>query len=228
MLVTDNLIMSRKNISQEKIVQSFLSSAFEKSSGATSLADVAESLEIKKASLYNHFENKEAIYAATLAYAEKEFSSINFLADKALDSIKNNKITINTLFKKLITRYFNLFETEPTFHLYVFIYSEQFFNDKALEIVHNHQAKIADEVRKIINTFIEQNKLAARTEKEITDLSNSLASLILQQMNLYLSQRTQTVRQNPESGTGTLFELPADDAALNRVCKLVDSYLKLL
>ena len=133
MLVTDNLIMSRKNISQEKIVQSFLSSAFEKSAGATSLADVAESLEIKKASLYNHFENKEAIYAATLAYAENEFSSINFLADKALDSIKNNKISINTLFKKLITRYFNLFETEPTFHLYVFIYSEQFFNDKALE-----------------------------------------------------------------------------------------------
>ena len=114
--------MSRKNISQEKIVQSFLASAFEKSSGATSLADVADSLEIKKASLYNHFENKEAIYDTAIAYAEKEFSSINFIADKALDSIRNNKITINTLFKKLIVRYFNLFETEPTFHLYVFIY----------------------------------------------------------------------------------------------------------
>ena len=220
--------MSKKNISQDKIILSFLSSAYEKSSGATSLADVADSLEIKKASLYNHFENKEAIYDAAIAYAEKEFSSINFLADKALDSIKNNKITINTLFKKLITRYFNLFETEPTFHLYVFIYSEQFFNDKALEIVHNHQAKIAEEVRKIISAFIEQNKLANRTEKEITELSASLASLLLQQMNLYLSQRTETVRQNPESGTGTLFELPTDDAALNRVCKLIDSYLKLL
>ena len=220
--------MSKKNISQDKIILSFLASAFEKSSGATSLADVAESLEIKKASLYNHFENKEAIYAATLAYAEKEFSSINFLADKALDSIKNNKITINTLFKKLITRYFNLFETEPTFHLYVFIYSEQFFNDKALEIVHNHQAKIADEVRTIINAFIEQNKIPTHTEKEIADLSSFLASMILQQMNLYLSQRTQTVRQNPESGTGTLFELPTDDAAITRVSKLVDSYLKLL
>ena len=52
--------------------------------------------------------------------------------------------------------------------------------------------------------------------------------MILQQMNLYLSQRTQTVRQNPESGTGTLFELPTDDAAITRVSKLVDSYLKLL
>ena len=220
--------MSRKNISQEKIVQSFLSSAFEKSSGATSLADVAESLEIKKASLYNHFENKEAIYAATLAYAEKEFSSINFTADKALDSIRNNKITVNTLFKKLIVRYFNLFETEPTFHLYVFIYSEQFFNNKALAIVHNHQAKLADEIKKLLSAFIEQGKLASRTDKDLVDLSSNLASIILQQMNLYLSQRTETVRQNPESGTGSLFELPTDDAALTRVYKLVDSYLKLL
>ena len=220
--------MSRKNISQEKIVQSFLSSAFEKSSGATSLADVAESLEIKKASLYNHFENKEAIYDAAIAYAEKEFSSINFIADKALDSIRNNKITINTLFKKLIVRYFNLFETEPTFHLYVFIYSEQFFNNKALSIVQNHQVKLADEIKKLLSTFVEEGKLSNRTDKDLIDLSGSLASIILQQMNLYLSQRTETVRQNPESGTGSLFELPTDDAALNRVCKLVDSYLKLL
>ena len=220
--------MSRKNISQEKIVQSFLSSAFEKSSGATSLADVADSLEIKKASLYNHFENKEAIYDAAIAYAEKEFSSINFIADKALDSIRNNKITINTLFKKLIVRYFNLFETEPAFHLYVFIYSEQFFNNKALSIVQNHQAKLADEIKKLLFTFVEEGKLSTRTDKDLIDLSGSLASIILQQMNLYLSQRTETVRQNPESGTGSLFELPTDDAALTRVCKLVDSYLKLL
>ncbi len=220
--------MSRKNISQEKIVQSFLASAFEKSSGATSLADVADSLEIKKASLYNHFENKEAIYDAAIAYAEKEFSSINFIADKALDSIRNNKITINTLFKKLIVRYFNLFETEPAFHLYVFIYSEQFFNNKALSIVQNHQAKMAEEIKKLLSAFVEEGKLSTRTDKDLIDLSGSLASIILQQMNLYLSQRTETVRQNPESGTGSLFELPTDDAALNRVCKLVDSYLKLL
>ena len=220
--------MSKKNISQDKIILSFLSSAYEKSSGATSLADVADSLEIKKASLYNHFENKEAIYSAALAYAEKEFSSINFTADKALDSIKNNKINVNTLFKKLIVRYFNLFETEPTFHLYVFIYSEQFFNNKALAIVHNHQVKMAEEIKKLLSAFIEQSKLPNRTDKDLIDISSNLASVILQQMNLYLSNRTEIVRQNPESGTGTLFELPTDDAAVTRVSKLVDSYLKLL
>ena len=43
--------MSKKNISQEKIIQAFIASAFEKSAGGTSLADISESLEIKKASL---------------------------------------------------------------------------------------------------------------------------------------------------------------------------------
>ena len=45
-------VMSKKNISQEKIIQSFLSSSFNKSAGSTSLADIADDLEIKKASLY--------------------------------------------------------------------------------------------------------------------------------------------------------------------------------
>ena len=40
--------MSKKNISQEKIIQAFLASAFDKGAGATSLADVSEGLEIKK------------------------------------------------------------------------------------------------------------------------------------------------------------------------------------
>ena len=59
--------MSRKNISQEKIIQSFLASAFEKGAGATSLADISDSLEIKKASLYNHFAGRDDIYEETLS-----------------------------------------------------------------------------------------------------------------------------------------------------------------
>lgn len=220
--------MSRKNISKDKIIQSFLASAFEKSAGATSLADVADSLEIKKASLYNHFENKEAMYDATLAYSKKEINSINFLADKVLDSIKNNKITITTLFKKLILRYFNLFETEPTFQVYVFIHSEQYFNLKALKIIKTQHDKLVDEIKKMIMAFIDENKLPSHSEKEVIDIADCIASIILQQMDLYLTNRAEIVRQNPESGAGSLFELPTDDSAVNHVVKLIEGYLKLL
>ena len=94
--------MSKKNISQEKIIQSFLSSAFEKSAGATSLADISESLEIKKASLYNHFESRDAMYNATLLHCKKQIEEIHFLNEKTLESIKAGKAAPLSLFKKLL------------------------------------------------------------------------------------------------------------------------------
>lgn len=218
--------MSKKNISREKIIQAFLANAFERSPGATSLADIADYLEIKKASLYNHFENRDDMYAATLEYSEKEINSISFLADKVLDSIKNNKITITTLFKKLIARYFNLFETEPTFQVYVFIHSEQYFNLKAYEIVNLQYEKITDEIRKILSAFMDEEKLEEKSEKETREIAAYISSMILQQLDLSIANRKEIVRQNPESGAGSLFELPSDDTAVNRTVKLLDNYLK--
>ena len=60
--------MSKKNISQEKIIQAFIASAFVKSAGGTSLADISESLEIKKASLYNHFSSRDEMYNAAVEF----------------------------------------------------------------------------------------------------------------------------------------------------------------
>ena len=74
--------MSKKNISQEKIIQAFLTSAFDKSAGGTSLADVADSLEIKKASLYNHFDNRAAMYAASVEYCKNQIGAVEFLIPK--------------------------------------------------------------------------------------------------------------------------------------------------
>ena len=96
--------MSKKNISQEKIIQAFLGSAFDKSAGATSLADVADTLEIKKASLYNHFESREAMYAASLDYCCKEINNVEFITPKLLESVNSGKITLPNLFKKIISR----------------------------------------------------------------------------------------------------------------------------
>ena len=101
--------MSKKNISQEKIIQSFLTSAFEKSAGATSLADISEILEIKKASLYNHFENRDAMYDATIYHCGKQIENVRFLPEKTLRSIQNSKTSPSALFKKLVTRYYGNF-----------------------------------------------------------------------------------------------------------------------
>ena len=213
--------MSKKNISQEKIIQAFLSSAFDKSAGGTSLADVADTLEIKKASLYNHFESRDAMYAASLEYCAQEIGKVEFITQKQVDSYRAGKITLQSLFKKLISRYFSLFDSEPLFKMYVFVHSEQYFNAKALKIVQNQIEKIADDIKGLLPAD------ANKSEKEIKDLASIISSLIMQQLDAYIALRKETVRQNPETGAGSLFELPSDNNIINKASKLVEGLLGL-
>ena len=220
--------MSKKNISQEKIIQAFIASAFDKSAGATSLADVSEGLEIKKASLYNHFESRDAMYAASLAYSAKEIESVSFLEEKTLDNVKGGKVAPLAVFKKLVTRYFELFENEPLFQIYVFVRSEQYFNLEALKIVEGEDNRICDAVKDLLSAFTAAKKIAKKTDKELKDIATNIAAVIIQQRDAYIAARKETVRQNPDSKAGGLFALPTDEAALGRTLKLVEAMLKTL
>ncbi len=218
--------MSKKNISQEKIIQSFIASAFEKSPGATSLSDISEILGIKKASLYNHFESRDAMYDATLAFCGDEIGKVGFLAENTIDIIIKNKTSVQTLFKRLITRFFNLFENEPLFEMYSFVRCEQYFNITALEIVRRENQRVYDDIYKIIETFSAVGKIKQKSEKEIGESASILSSVLIQNRDIYIANRKETVRQNPESGAGSLFALPTDDQALNKVMKTCEIILK--
>jgi len=218
--------MGRKNISREKIIQSFLMSSFNKSAGATSLSDISELLGIKKASLYNHFENKDEMYNAAIEYCGKELGLINFEMEKTFDSIRNSKILPTTLFRRLISRYFNLFETEPLFQIYIFLCTEQYYNDSALEIFVGQKVKLEESIRKIISLFVEVKRMATVTEKEIKDFSLIISMIIISGLDSYLATRKSTIRKNPETGVGCLFALPTDEASVNRTIKIVEYSLK--
>ena len=218
--------MSKKNISQEKIIQAFLASAFDKSAGATSLADVSEGLEIKKASLYNHFESRDAMYAASIAYSAQEVGAVSFLEEKTLESIKGGKVAPAAVFKKLITRYFELYENEPLFQIYVFVHSEQYFNLDALKIVEGENNQLCDSIKDMLAAFVAAKKLTKKTDKELKDLAGQFAAVIIQHRDSYIAARKETVRQNPDSKAGGLFALPTDEAAHSRTLKLVEVMLK--
>lgn len=218
--------MSRKNISQEKIIQAFLTSSFEKSAGATSLADVSQILEIKKASLYNHFESRDAMYEASIFYCKKEFSSIDFLSQKMIDSIKNGKLTIQTSFKKLITRIFNLYENEPLFAMYTFINTEKYFNLQAKETFLEFIKRVEDEIKQILVAFSKIGKIKIKTEKDIREMTENICAIILNQLDVYIVNRKETVRQNPDCSAGSLFALPTDNIAVNKTIKMIENCLK--
>lgn len=224
----DQYVMSKKNISQEKIIQSFLSSSFNKSAGSTSLADIADDLEIKKASLYNHFSSKEEMYDSTIQFCKNEIASIQFLTEKNLSSIATNKLSFPSLLKRLTTKYFNLFENEPLFQMYTFIHSEKYYNVQALQVVTSETEKISSDIKKILEKYILLNKLSQKSEKELKDLSAAIASIILNQLDSYIAEKKETVRQNPESGAGSLFALPTDEKSLNKTTKIVESICILL
>ena len=212
--------MSKKNISQEKIIQAFLSSAFDKSAGATSLADVADSLEIKKASLYNHFESRDAMYDASLDYCAQQIMNVEFATEKICETINSGKITVPAALKKLISRYFSLFDSEPLFKMYVFVHTEQYFNVKALKILQIQIEKITEDIKALLTSYFK-----SKPEKEIKDLASACTSLILQQLDAYIAVRKETIRQNPETGAGSLFELPSDNNIINKAAKLVEAFL---
>ena len=212
--------MSKKNISQEKIIQAFLGSTFDKSAGATSLADVADRLEIKKASLYNHFESREAMYAASLDYCMQEINKVEFINPKLLDSVNSGKITLPNLFKKTISRYFALFDSEPLFKMYVFVHSEQYFNANALTIAQHQTERVTEDIKGVLPVYIKN-----LSEKEIKELASALSSLIMQQLDAYIALRKETVRLNPETGAGSLFELPSDNNIINKASRLVEGLL---
>lgn len=218
--------MSRKNISQEKIIQSFIASAFEKSAGATSLSDICEILGIKKASLYNHFESRDAMYESTLDFCASEFSKVGFKTEATLDTIIKGKTAVVTLFKKLVMRFFNLFENEPLFEMYSFVHTEQYFNLKALTIVREENKKIYDDIFQVIQAFCAVGKIKQKNEKVIAETAGVLASFLIQNRDFYIANRKEIVRQNPESGAGSLFALPTDDQALNKILKSCEIILK--
>ena len=220
--------MSKKNISQEKIIQAFMASAFDKSAGASSLADVSEILEIKKASLYNHFESRDAMYAATMSYCAKEIEAVGFLQEKTLEGIKGGKTAPAAVFKKLITHYTELFENEPLFQIYIFVHSEQYFNLDALKIVEGENNRICDAVKDVLSALAAAKKITKKTDKELKDSAAMLAAIIIQHRDAYLAARKETVRQNPDSKAGGLFALPTDEAALAPTLKLVEAMLKTL
>lgn len=219
--------MTRKNISQEKIINAFLFCAFDKSAGATSMADIAEYLGIKKASLYNHFESREIMYEKTMNYCKRSLGGIAFLPEKYITPDLFEKNSIFEVFNNLIKRFIQFYEVEPFFQIYTFIHSEQYFNKDAASIVDDEIFRIELGVSQILLRYCVEKKLEL-TPGEIDSGVKFYASALMQQIDSYIMHKKEIVRQNPECGAGSLFALPTDEEALNKIYSLSENFLKQL
>ena len=273
--------MAKKRIDRDKILQAFLTCAFEKSAGAVSLADIASLLSVNKASLYNHFSSRDAICEAAIDFCAEYMSGVRFIPESA-DSLV--PLSFSDALAKIIKQYFRSYEIEPLFQMYAFIHSSKFFSSEAVRAAERETQKIADDTASFIARFAAEGKLPgteskaeqtspldagsaenanrtgdmrqtdgiqtadAKAEKQqdcatdarsVGDAPHTLqtapsdalkkralffARELSAELSTYIVEKKETLRQNPESGAGSLFALPADDSALAKIIARAEAY----
>ena len=154
--------MAKKRIDRDKIIQAFLTCAFEKSAGAVSLADIASLLGVNKASLYNHFSSRDAICEAAIDFCADYMSGVRFIPETA-DSLA--PLSFSDALAKIVKQYFRSYEIEPLFQMYAFIHSSKFFSSEAARAAERETQKIADDTASFIARFAAEGKLPSTESK---------------------------------------------------------------
>ncbi|MGP1458246.1 MAG: TetR/AcrR family transcriptional regulator [Treponema sp.] len=214
--------MARKKLSREKIINAFLTAAFDSSAGSVSLQDISDILQVKKASLYNHFASRDALYAAVLAYCREYLDDLNFLPDDMFLDGSFLEEDIFSVVRKIFRRYILLFENEPLFQIYVFIHTEQYFCADAYRAVDAERAKVQEGIFIILESYAAAGKIQTSGSENTRLFADWYASAFLQQLDIYIMRKKETVRQNPVCGAGSLFSMPSDESALEEILKLAE------
>lgn len=216
--------MSEK-ITKESIIKSLLDTAFYKSAGGTSLSDIAESLGIKKASLYNHFENRNDIIEQATSSCAEYLKSISFIPAE-IESVAK-KYPVETVLKGIVSRYVKMHEKAPLFQIYTFVESQKYFDIKSAQIIKEENEKLESQTEIVLECLLNLEKIKI-TKEQIPGISKWFCAGINDFLNRRLLERKQAVVQNPKSGEGELFTLQSDDKGIDEINRLVEQFSRLL
>ena len=214
-----------ERISNDDIINSLLNESFYKSAGATSLADIAGNLSIKKASLYNHFDSREAIIKASYDECRKYLAEIYFTPLDAETVAK--KYSPETVLKGCINRYFKMHEKEPLFQIYTFVESQKYFNQEAQDIIIEEKSKLLDQVKHLMQIFCTLDKISIKRDM-IDSVCMWFVSATNDLMNIYLLNKKQYLMNNPATGKGELFNIQDDQTEMLKINALIDQFVILL
>ena len=143
--------MSKK----EEILLSTLDLASKYGLKSLSMSQIADSVGIKKPSLYNHFNSKEELIKEMYEYIRNK--SKQDIANFILDNI-NEKSSYDILYNSVMN-YKKMVLNEDMFKIYSVIYSERTTNNEASKIVIEETNKMINATKKIFEFLKEKNKL---------------------------------------------------------------------
>ena len=218
--------MPSEKITHEKIIHAVLDCAFVNSSGGTSLADIAGKLGIKKASLYNHYESREAMLEDTLRYCGECMSKLSLIPSEM--EATASKYSAEAVLKGIVHRWYKVNEKDPVFQVYSFIESEKYFSTQAMTIAKESRQRLVEQTVTALESLAAASKIKASTKKLIQLRAAMFCDLLYSMLDSYIVEKKNHIRSNPEAGEGELFSLlpfemdyRTTDAAVEEFCRLL-------
>jgi len=209
--------MASEKITQDKIINAVLSCAFEKSTGATSLSDIADKLGIKKASLYNHFENREAIIDAAVKHCAEVILKTAFIPPE-MDATAQ-KYSAEVVIKGIVNRWFKMNTKDPLFQIYAFLQSEKYFSTSAAKAYMDSQAKLNDQSIQALKALANAGKIKALTDDQLKTSAELLVSSMTTLLDARIILKKSELRFNPAAEDDD--DYSDIDALVFRFCELL-------
>ena len=213
-----------KGVSKDIIVHAFLRSAFYKSEGATSLNDIAEQLNVKKASLYNHFDGRDALLDYTIKYCDSYLRSIPLIPTDIRPIVQKHPAPI--VLKGVVNRYFKLHEEEKLFFIYTFVQSQKYFYAEVADSALARKRRITTEATDMFNALLEYQKI--QTILSSHSMAVLFRTTLEQLLDDYLQEKKINILKNPSTDGKGLFPMPDMSISLKKVFARIDDFVELL
>lgn len=214
-----------EKLSNDQIIKALLDAAFFRSAGDTSLANVADNLGIKKASLYNHFESKQDMMNKATESCGEYINGINFIPNDVQGVAQ--RYPAETVLKGLVSRYVKMHEKDPLFQIYTFLESQKFFDSNAARLIEERNRRLVEQTETVLIALFEHNKISIQ-KFQIHGAAVWFCAGMNDLLSSYLLARKEVVKQNPPSGEGELFTLETDEESIERINKFVEEFAVLL
>lgn len=214
-----------EKVTREKIILAFLDSCFVKNAGGTSLSDVAQRLGIKKASLYNHYESRDAMVEDCIRWCGDYYRKTYFIPTD-INSI-SQRYTAEIVMKGIINRWFKINEKEPAAQIYSFIESEKYISNAAAKISKEIKEKLISQTKQALQSLSNAKKIRDLNESELDSAAKIITSITIANLDEYIVNKKIDIRSNPEGGQDSLFDIPTE-SDFSKVDSLVATFCSLL
>ncbi|MCR4822886.1 MAG: TetR/AcrR family transcriptional regulator [Treponema sp.] len=212
-------------VTREKIILAFLESAFENNAGGTSLSDVAGKLGIKKASLYNHYESRDAMVEDCIRWCGDYYRKTYFIPTD-IDSISQRYPAENVM-KAIVNRWFKMNEKEPLIQIYSFIESEKYISTAAAKVALETREKLVNQTKQALRSLAKAGKIIDLEENDLETLASIMTSIAMANLDDYIVNKKIEIRSNPKTGEGSLFE-QTSESDFSKIDNLVTTFCSML